>query len=61
MKAEIRKQGKAELVLGLQVIESEAVEVAEEDVAGDFVVATGFGEVLDIAEGLALRCIERGT
>ena len=52
---------RVKLFVGFEVVEGKALEVGEEDVAGDL-VATAYGlEVLDVVEGLGLGGFEAGS
>jgi len=46
------------VAFGVKVVEGEAAEVGEEDVAGSFVLAAGVDEVVDVGEGLGLGGVE---
>ena len=59
--AELVEEREVALVVGLQIVDGDAGEVGEDDVAGDFLLATLADEIADVAEGLGLRLAEVAT
>ena len=58
MVAEAGEERHRELVFWLEVVESEAAEVGEQDVAWDVFAVAAFVEIMDIGEGLGLGGFE---
>jgi hypothetical protein len=61
LKAPGAEERKVELVVGLEIVEGEALEVGEEDVAGDLVASSDGLEVLDVVECLGFGGFEAGS